>query len=103
MDASEIPAPAGAVNPSDQAKQRERRLEWWCRLDNPDLYWALANPGRYVTRRVQAIGCASPFVWIVDFRLGRREEIVGTADSLTEAKALAERHFGERKIRVRVR
>jgi hypothetical protein len=64
----EISLPAHAVNPSDQAKQRRRRLEWWSRIDDPDLYWALGNRGRYVARRVQAIGCSSPFVWVVDFR-----------------------------------
>jgi hypothetical protein len=96
MEASQIPAPAGAVNPSQQAKERERRLGWWCRGDDPYLHWALANRGRYVARRVQAIGCSSPFVWIVDFRRGRKEEIVGTADSLTEAKDLAEWHLNKR-------
>jgi hypothetical protein len=37
---SEISSTAQAVNnPSDQSKQREQRLEWWCKGDNP-RHWA---------------------------------------------------------------
>jgi hypothetical protein len=85
---SEISSAADAVNPPNQSKQRERRLEWWSRIDDPDLHWALAARGRYVALRDSASGR-----WSVTFRKGRKEEILGVAASLSEAKTLAESRF----------
>jgi hypothetical protein len=88
---SEISSTAQAVNPPDQAKQREHRLrlEWCMGAAEPNRCWTNAvpgRPGRYTVQRMQA-------VWCVIFHRRSRVEVVGTADSLTEAKYLAERHL----------
>ena len=86
MRTAQIAAVSPAVN---RSQKKQQTLSWWARAVDPDLYWALPARGRYVARPVQAVGYAAPFVWYVAFRRRHKEEIVGTADSLTKAKDLA--------------
>ena len=83
-----MPTTLSGAFPQAPAKplKKQPRLLWWHRADDAGLYWASGHGGDYV------VTCRNGF-WDIEYRRGRRQWRLGTAATLEEAKARAQRNY----------
>ena len=85
MSTAELATAARAVKQSKQ----DKALAWCCRADDASMHWAGGQGGSYVVTYHRAWSGGG--FWNAAHEPGRRRRQLGTAATVEQAKALAQR------------